>query len=395
MMNENVYSMAIVAVGYNKTESMLRLLNSLNNADYDKDTITLIISIDRSDTKEVVQLAEKFHWRHGEKEIRTFKERQGLRKHILSCGDFLEKYDAIFVFEDDIMVSPQFYRFGKACLEYYYYDENIAGISLYSPSWNYDANFSFEPQKDRFDTYFMEYAQSWGQIWIKNQWKAFREWYEHNVDFFTIEQSQDIPSNLYTWGENSWLKYHIAYCLCKHKFFVYPYYSFSTTFSEKGTHIGSDMTRFQANMMIRDISHYKFAEFSENAIRYDTFFESINIKEYLQNKWKVSIVVDLYGRHKKYGREDLVLSTKSLPYEVKYQYALQLRPIEYNVLFDISGEGIFLYDTKTGRKCLKKEKTQQLLRIWNYFMKERFLEVREIIPVSKQKFQNFIKALGK
>lgn len=392
-MNENNHSMAIVVIGYNKKDGLCRLLKSLNDADYRGELVTLIISIDKSDTEEVVDLAKSFVWKHGNKRVRTFEERQGLRKHVLSCGDFLDEFDAIFIFEDDIMVSPQFYKFGRLSVEHYYNNPSIAGISLYSPSWHYDANFPFEPQKDIFDTYFMEYAQSWGQIWMKNQWKAFREWYNDNIDFFKTEQQEDIPLNLYTWGDNSWLKYHIAYCICNHKSFVYPYYSFSTTFSQKGTHIGSDLTRFQSNMMIRDISHYQFAEFNQDAIRYDGFFENINVKEYLQNKWNAYVIMDLYGRHRKYDKDALVLSTQVLPYEIKHQYALQLRPIEHNALLDIDGEGIYLYDAKMGRECSKKEKTQQLLQVWNYFMKERFMTWKEIIPVSKQKMKNVIQTL--
>lgn len=78
---------AIIAIGYNKVNSILRLLNSLNEAVYDDEQITLIVSVDKSDTDKVLCVANDFMWKHGEKQIRTFGERQGLKKHILSCGD--------------------------------------------------------------------------------------------------------------------------------------------------------------------------------------------------------------------------------------------------------------------------------------------------------------------
>ena len=41
---------AIVVIGYNRINSIKRLLLSLENAYYDNDNIDLIISIDKSDT---------------------------------------------------------------------------------------------------------------------------------------------------------------------------------------------------------------------------------------------------------------------------------------------------------------------------------------------------------
>ena len=44
----NMIKPAIIVIAYNREESLKRLLTSLNNAIYESDDITLIISIDKS-----------------------------------------------------------------------------------------------------------------------------------------------------------------------------------------------------------------------------------------------------------------------------------------------------------------------------------------------------------
>ena len=138
------YMIALLIVAYKDPYRLQRLLDSVSVACYDGNDVDLIISIDKSDSTDVKQLAEAFLWKYGDKIIRTFQDRQGLRKHILSCGDYLEEYDALFILEDDLIVSPQFYRYGMECIKRYYEEEQVAGISLYSPQWNQNANFPFD-----------------------------------------------------------------------------------------------------------------------------------------------------------------------------------------------------------------------------------------------------------
>lgn len=382
---------AIVAVAYNKKNSLLRLLDSLNSADYENDKVPLIISIDHSGNDDVIDAARRFEWRHGKKEIRIFHKRQGLKQHILSCGDFLEQYNALFVFEDDIFVSPQYYRFGKMCIDYYKDDAGIEGISLYSMKWNQNANFPFEPLKTEYDTYFFQYAQSWGQIWFRDNWKKFKQWYLRNTDFFERKKRKDIPANLYTWGNHSWLKYYMVYCILHNKYFVYPYYSFTTSFVEKGTNFATDITRFHSDMMIDDISHYRLAPYSEEALHYDAFYENELLKKKQNERTGKNVLLDLYGQREVDDNVPYMLTTQILPYKICREYALQLKPIELNVLMEMEGCGIYLYDTRKEDKVRKSIKRKQIDRIWNYFMNDRFMMWHEIGSVSVEKLTNLVR----
>lgn len=385
-------NIALIAVAYNKVDSLLRLLHSLNVSEYDNEQIPLIISIDNSGTREVEEAAEKFHWLHGTKEIRTFEKRQGLKNHILSCGEYLKRYEAVYIFEDDILVSPFFYKYGKKCIERYKAVEDIEGISLYSPMWNQNANFPFEPMQAESDTYFMQYAQSWGQVWFRDRWEKFIAWYKKNEDFFEKEKNPQIPQILYTWGKKSWLKYHIAYCALEKKYFVYPYNSYTTTFVENGTHFIADITRYQVNLMMYDRKNLILADFDEKAIYYDAFFENMNLNEWIEKEY-CDLQVDLYGCQLPDKVKRYIISSQKLPFKTVKEYGLQLRPIELNIYMKIEGKGIYLYDTHT---CMKQKKTdirEQTVQKWNYFMKDRFILGKEIVPVCSQKFINLCRSI--
>ena len=77
--------LAAVVVGYNRILGMMRLLESLEKADYGDDELTLIISLDNCGSSKPEEAVKAFSWSHGKKIVRTFPKRQGLRKHILSC----------------------------------------------------------------------------------------------------------------------------------------------------------------------------------------------------------------------------------------------------------------------------------------------------------------------
>ena len=106
---------AIVVVAYNRDKALKRLLNSLESADYSGfSDITLVISIDKSDSTEVIETAEAFSWEQGEKRVITHPERLGLKKHILGLGDLTAEFGSIIMLEDDLFVSPLLYHYGCA-----------------------------------------------------------------------------------------------------------------------------------------------------------------------------------------------------------------------------------------------------------------------------------------
>ena len=140
---------AIVAVGYNRPESMKRLLQSVCAADYPYNDITLIVSIDQCEMSDMVEAAARsVEWTHGALHVIRYSERQGLRNHILCCGDLSQKYGAVIILEDDLWVAPSFYNYTLSAVNRYHNEKKLAGIALYSHSWNGYASQPFQPARN-------------------------------------------------------------------------------------------------------------------------------------------------------------------------------------------------------------------------------------------------------
>lgn len=352
---------AVIAIGYNRPDGVKRLLDSLETADYDGDEVDLIVSIDNSGSDRVEKLANAYDWTHGVKTVRTFPERQGLRKHILKCGDYVHEYEAIAVFEDDIIASRSFYHYMKAAVNKYQNDDNIAGISLYSHKWNVHANKPFDPSYSGKDCYFMQFAQSWGQVWMRNQWLDFAKWYKEQTEY---GDNPHIPSGVKKWPETSWLKYHIKYCIEQNKYFVYPYISFSTCFSDIGEHMKEKDTHLQVPMVNKLKTHFDFPNFSsDQAVYYDSYFERIFANEVIYPGIDNSeISVDLYGMKENCFKKKYLLTVKNLSYKRIASFGLEIKPLEENIIEHIPGQVIKLYDLGIEDKAIKDNSDVQVFQ---------------------------------
>ena len=195
-----MYKYGIVVIAYKNEDRIKRLLNALSIADYDNnDDVYLIISIDKSENDKVEKIADEFKWEYGKKDVVTFPHRLGLRNHVIHCGDYLNTYDldAIAVFEDDTLPARGFFYFMEEATEKYINNKDIAGISLYS-HWVNNMWQEFVPMMSSYDNYFMQCAQSWGQIWFRNQWNEFRIWYEKQG---VMDKNYWIPQEVTSWPE--------------------------------------------------------------------------------------------------------------------------------------------------------------------------------------------------
>lgn len=381
---------AIVVIGYNRVDSISRLLESLKKAEYCGDTIDLIISIDNSGTDQVEIVARDTEWICGEKKIYTYEARQGLRKHILGCGRFLDEYDAIAVLEDDIIVSPSFYEYMREAVSFYKDDRNIAGISLYGYSINENNMLPFKADYSEFDTYFIQYASSWGQIWMKDQWQAFYNWYLQNSEEFL--DAEHIPYNVSSWPKTSWKKYHIKYCIENNKFFVYPYMSLSTCYSDAGQHTFETSIALQTQLLYTYKKGYNFAPLSaDNAVKYDAFFERVLPRdECLLSIPYRDICMDLYGFRRSWLGKRYVISTKDIGYKIVSTFGGVFEPQERNVMQNVPGNLFFLYDMSEKMQHKQKLGYEHIYR-YHVFANKKNL----IYELLREKFRTIIRKMLK
>ena len=371
-------NIAIVVIAFNRPESLKRLLSSISRAEYNNDNVTLVISIDYQDSEphaETLVVAKNFEWMHGEKKIIEHKNNLGLRKHVLSCGCLTETYPAIIMLEDDLFVSKQYYDYAQQMLETYGNSNQISGISLYSHQWNVNVNRPFIPEPSEYDVYLIQFAQSWGQCWNVRMWKEFYKWYQENEN--NIIEGENIPSFVKNWPKSSWLKYFISYTIKSNKYFVYPYYSLTTNFSDSGTHNKILDASFQ--VVLQDNRMQYRIPLIDNAIKYDAFFEREDLSQSI-GFIKSDLMIDLYGSKRK-TNENYILTTKALPFKIIASYGLCLRPHELNIIHNIEGKDIFLYDT--AGKVVLKNKRNNNIRILQYDYKN--LNFRKLIYLLKDK----------
>ena len=356
---------AIVIVAYNRPRSLSRLLGSLEKAYYPDLSIPLIISIDKADNNtDVLDIAKKFDWKHGAKEVRYQKVNLGLRKHVLQCGDLTDQYNAIIMLEDDLYVSPNFYDYTVQALNFVKDDNKIGGVSLYNHKLNVHNSKNFEPVHDGYDNWYFQFASSWGQAWSSEQWNNFKTWYITNP---SLNHNERIPAYVRSWSEKSWLKYFIAYLIISDKFFLYPKIALTTNFSDAGTHVGKDSTVFQLPLLYQKKKEYYFSTLEKSYAVYDAFYENTLLAQLLELP-KEMLSIDLYGYKNtpNDSEQNYFLTSKKMPYVVIKNFGCSLKPMDANIFEAIEGDDFFLYDLTQRSTSPKKTGDNYRKLIYNY-----------------------------
>lgn len=348
---------------FNRTESLNRLLVSLKEANYVNDKVDLIFSIDYSGTNNVKFLAENFQWDFGKKIIIVHPANIGLKQNILSCGDLVEKYDAIIILEDDLYVAKDFYNYAKQAALYYLDSNDIAGISLFSYKYTEIGFYQFYPFHDNYDTFFIQWPSSWGQLWTKQQWNSFRKWLSLGKSLEDI----NVPESIKLWN-HSWKKYYIAYMVDMDRYFVYPYVSFTNDFGSSGVHHVNQSNICTTSLFFGDGKKYLFRDFDRNNLCvYDCFFQMRN-RNLTFNGKAYDVCFDLYSTKSACNIDtDYVITSKTIKKPIISFGSIHI-PFEYNILKNEGG--CFFYLTT------KNEYKKQHLNI----LKKETLRMKMFVP---------------
>ncbi|KAJ0775587.1 putative nucleotide-diphospho-sugar transferase [Helianthus annuus] len=195
------FSFTIKVLTYDRLHSLSRCLRSLSAAHYDNDKVNIHIFIDHfkildqkdqdneyldkklNESREILDFVDGFEWRFGEKMVHYRTGNVGLQAQWLEAWWPVSDDEFAFVVEDDIELSPLYYRFLKSLIVGYYYN-----ASNYSP-WIYGASLQrprFVPGKhgnkiniDKETKVFLyQLVGTWGQLLFPKPWKEFRLWYD-------------------------------------------------------------------------------------------------------------------------------------------------------------------------------------------------------------------------
>lgn len=357
----------IVVVAYNREKSVSRLLSTLEKAKYDS-TVTLIISIDYGDNQNVVDIANDFVWSHGKKIIRTFSENLGCCAHVMKCIDYCIEYGAAIIFEDDMLPSMNFYTYVKQTLQAYAENKSIFAIALHNQAWNGFADELFVPIRNDADVYIAQRVCSRGECFIGEKWKEFKQWYAKKEG--KLQARDDLPAVIYKWRE-SWGKYVWDYIAERNLFYVTPYDSLTTCFPDVGVHYQDEGIKYKFQVPLANGKEsYNLPDINE-MVKYDAFFESIDLKHYIEQQYGKRVVIDYYGNKDSYADAKLCLTRKALPYKVLKKYGDEMIQSELNYIYDIQGEDIILYDLEQPAKINKKNENRNPIYFGNELNQER------------------------
>ncbi|EPS66725.1 hypothetical protein M569_08051 [Genlisea aurea] len=243
----------ISIITQNRVRSLSRLLNSLENAYYMGDNISIIFNMDSQVDEPTLKLVTTFNWAHGTKTIRKRVLRGGLIKSVSESWYPSSNHDFGLLLEDDIEVSPYYYLWIKYALLTYHYDPKasfpeLSSISLYTPRvievlrerpfWN---PTEFFDDADRNMPYLHQLPCSWGAVFFPKHWREFNAYINLRSDRNSTGDQVEIPRSVTNGWKRSWKKFFIEMMYLRGYVSLYPNFpnqtSFSTNHMEPGVHI--------------------------------------------------------------------------------------------------------------------------------------------------------------
>jgi len=386
---------AICCIGYNRPESMRRLLTSVVSAKYDDNDINLIISIDESNKSgEVEAVAKEFEWNYGHKEILRYPKRLGLKEHCLRCGDLSLKYGAVIFLEDDVVVAPGYYRYTKAAVNHYKDNPDVFCISLYYDNWFSTYHIDFKPAFNGYDTFLAIFEESHGQCWMSKGWSEFREWLEAHPNTESI-YNKDVGLSVYKWNpEKSWSRFVCFYITENRKFYVLPYHSYATNMTDVGVHaaVSTDISQTALSEDTRTV--FRFGEL-DNSVVYDPHAERID--RFVDSVAGINIeaiCLDLNGAKYDWEGYDYILTTKHLPYEIIVQFGINMEPIENNIRYNVPGTAIRLYKVPNDYRPDKRVEAISPYSISKQRLEHIYLKVplKDLLYVVRKKVERFVRS---
>lgn len=240
----------IVVLTRDRKESLQRLLDSLRNAQYDGDRADLRIWVDRASLgwnaisavknvlrrnvgvdREVVLAASNFEWPHGEKTVNVWD------RHVGIWGQWLDTWrpsgnddnESSVILEDDLEVSPMYYRWLQGAKAAYGKRADIFGYTLQRGTLRANQT-GFGRRglrvKGSEKCYLYLLLGSWGYAPEAKRWAEFREWYHEKSCEFGYHPYVEglIPTKWYKKQERKrsmWTMWHIKFADMRNLYTVY------------------------------------------------------------------------------------------------------------------------------------------------------------------------------
>ena len=230
----NSTDLRIIVITYNRAKSLLRLLESLNNAMYYGDTVVLEVWIDRNKNGTIdpktLAVASKFHFSHGAYTVNRHTTHVGI------YGQWLDTWhpnpdssEIAVILEDDLSVSPYFYKWLKNVHTKYDSYTDINGYSLQGVSIKHNGAPGYVEAPQNCIVYLYQTLGTWGFSPVTTKWLGFKKWY--SKVHVTGQFRPFVPGNIATdWykifletnkADGMWEIWHIYYAWKNREYTLY------------------------------------------------------------------------------------------------------------------------------------------------------------------------------
>ena len=246
---------------YNRLDGLKRLWKSLVETEYMGTKVDMVLFQDFDHAQEANSsrselnrwIATEAVWPHGRFQVFKKLKRQGLVESIIGAWWPMSENALAAFFEDDLEVSPFWFRWVLRALDTYYFvpDRNprLFGLALYRPVYD-ELTFRPIPPRGRYRYPFvMQQPCSWGQVFFPGPWRYFRHWRGNMLRRGKEPRLSNANPAIWVssdfWpSQSSWKKYLIYLMYEKGLFMIYPdlpqRHVLSTNHFMKGEHSTPD-----------------------------------------------------------------------------------------------------------------------------------------------------------
>ncbi|KAK9134993.1 hypothetical protein Syun_014323 [Stephania yunnanensis] len=227
------FTFTIKLLAFDRLPALSRCLRSLSAARYDGDRVNLHIFIDHfppiqnkaevledklNVSHRILYFVDGFSWGFGEKLVHYRTGNAGLQGQWLEAWWPISDDDFVFVVEDDLEVSPLYYRFLKGLILNYYYNSSnfsplVYGASLQRPRFVPGKHGNKLNVSSDTRIFLYQLVGTWGQLLFPKPWKEFRLWYDtHKAkDIKPILEGMVTTGWYKRMGERIWTPWFIKF----------------------------------------------------------------------------------------------------------------------------------------------------------------------------------------
>ncbi|KAK3599748.1 hypothetical protein CHS0354_037227 [Potamilus streckersoni] len=173
----------IIAIVYDRATSLQRLLESLNNAYFYGDNIDLHVWIDRSENGTIdsrtYMVARDFTFKHGQYYVHNQTCHVGIYGQWMGTWyPGISSSEIAVILEDDLTVSPYFYKWLKVVHRKFDNRHDINGYSLQGISIKHGIDQDgFLDVNKTHKAFLYPILGTWGFSPNNRNWRAFSDWY--------------------------------------------------------------------------------------------------------------------------------------------------------------------------------------------------------------------------